>query len=240
MKDKTNQNDKVNIVNQKYKEEISKETLAKGMIAGALAVGAVGSMEALKPSKASAAEAPQANAVSSQGVIDSITGNIKSTEELVKASNSIYTTLGDVAFNDRAKRKNNMYNYLAQMTQQTPSYNLVLVKQSLDYKFVRPDTRANYNLGTDPSYKQVNNIKINGETYTLHAFKQAAVFRTTDPQFMNYLGLDRSGNWYQRLGSFVNDFIVHGVPNGNDMILVEGSQQNPQFDAINEIYIGQR
>ncbi len=55
MKDKINQNDKVNIVNQEYKEEISKETLAKGMIAGALAVGAVGSMEALKPSTASAA-----------------------------------------------------------------------------------------------------------------------------------------------------------------------------------------
>lgn len=57
---------------------------------------------------------------------------------------------------------------------------------------------------------------------------------------MNYLGLNRTGTWYQRLGSFVNDFIVHGVPNGNDMILVEGSQQNPQFNAINEIYIGQR
>ncbi|OQR57435.1 hypothetical protein, partial [Bacillus sp. CDB3] len=54
MKDKINQNDEVNIVNQKYKEEISKETLAKGMIAGALAVGAVGSMEVLKPSQASA------------------------------------------------------------------------------------------------------------------------------------------------------------------------------------------
>ncbi|KXY25680.1 hypothetical protein AT267_27270, partial [Bacillus cereus] len=104
-----------------------KQKMMKVALCGALGVGVVGSMEALKPSKVSAAESPQANAVSSQGVIDTIAGNIKSTEALIKASNSIYNTLGDVAFNDRAKRKNNMYNYLAQMTQQTPSYNLVLV-----------------------------------------------------------------------------------------------------------------
>ncbi|OQR53394.1 hypothetical protein [Bacillus sp. CDB3] len=210
-----------------------KQKMMKVALCGALGVGVVGSMEALKPSQASAA-------VSSQGIIDTITGNIKSTKALIEASNDIYKTLQGTGFSDRAKRQNNMYNYLAQMTQQTPGYNLVLVKQSLSHAFVDPNTRANLNLGTDPSYHQVNNIKINGGTYTLHAFKKAAVFRSTDPQYMKYLGVNPSGTWYQKLGTHLQSFMTHGLPNGNDMVIIQGAEQNPQFNGLNETYIGQR
>ena len=209
-----------------------KQKMIKVALCSTIATGVVSSLEVINPSQASAA--------SSQEIIDSITGNIKSTEELIKASNSIYKTLGDVAFTDRAKRQNNMYNYLAQMTQQTPGYNLVLVKQSLDYKFVDSTTRAYFNLGTDPSYKQVNNIKINGGTYTLHVFKKEVIFRSTDPKYMQYLGVNPSGTWYQKLGTYLQSFMTHGLPNGNDMILIQGAEKNHTFDALNEIYIGQR
>ncbi|OQR53251.1 hypothetical protein [Bacillus sp. CDB3] len=54
MKDKTNQNDKINTLNQEYYEEISKEQLKKGMIVGAMAAGLAGALGTVKPSEASA------------------------------------------------------------------------------------------------------------------------------------------------------------------------------------------
>ncbi|KXY35524.1 hypothetical protein [Bacillus sp. FSL K6-0067] len=184
MKDKTNQNGKFNIVSQKYKEEISKETLAKGMIAGALAVGAVGSMEVLKPSQASAMDinifSPHAKGTIKNTLINptgvSTTTYDASLQWINKTMEDLLVKAGLLdkhltAIQQKAAIKNSIEQMLFNMSySQHNQYNVLVHKYNglhelQDYAKIFPpdDTNTSYEI-----------VKIKGEEYVIWVFKTAA------------------------------------------------------------------
>ncbi|MEK4503552.1 hypothetical protein [Bacillus sp. FSL R12-0069] len=152
MKDKTNQNEKVNIINQEYKEEISKETLTKGMIAGALAVGAVGSMEAIKPTVTAQAD-----------VFSSAIGFFKT---VFKSSTTLLEKKhGD--FEDKTVRATALYNSISDFHNQYPDHNIIIIADKMEGRFVNPQTMKTVAAPSSPIQ-----LKLGKEKYTAYIWQQ--------------------------------------------------------------------